>query len=249
MDTSATILAENLVPTNGGHRRLPGIDLEVFEHGATCLLAADTGLLESYLRALGGVDKAAEGQLFLLGEPVDSLSREAWLQLRPQLGFITHSAPLLSVLNGRENVLLPLLYHKLADRDGAESAADELLRELDCRADLSLLPAYYTLLERMQLAIARTALLSPKVLFLEEPFHGLYTAEHAPIKRWLMAWKETRALVVSTHNLGFVRDVADKIVFAADDKIHYFDSWREFNHCTDDAVVGYFKRYRESYLL
>jgi ABC-type polar amino acid transport system ATPase subunit len=132
-------------------------------------------------------------------------------------------------------------------RNEAEAVARMLLSRLDCHADLNLLPAYLTPLERTQLAIARAAIMEPAVLFLEEPYHELEHNEHNIINAFLKEWANNRALVISTRNLHFVKQQADQIIFAAAKKILYFDSWEAFNASEEMSVRVYLQQYRENY--
>lgn len=247
MPGTPLIKAQELIPWSGIDTELPALTTEICRHGTTCLLGDDSQLLADYLRALAGVDDIHSGSLTLFGKALENLSKQDWRQLRNQVGFVSRSAPLLSVLNGIENVVLPVLYHKIMARNEAETAARMLLARLDCHADLNLLPAYLSPLERTQLAIARAAIMEPAVLFLEEPYHELEHNEHNIINAFLKEWAAGRALVISTRNLHFVKHQADQIVFAAENKILYFDSWGAFNASDEMSVRIYLQQYRENY--
>jgi polar amino acid transport system ATP-binding protein len=237
-----------LVPWKGDEDKpLPPLNTAIGTCGITCLVGDDSQALAAYLRALGGVDSPRSGELHLFDVPFVGCSQQHWQQLRLKLGFVTRTAPILSVLNGLENTVLPALYHKRMSRPEAESAARTLLQELRCEADLSLLPAYLTPLERTQLAIARAAILAPPVLLLEEPFHDLDIDEHDCINPYLGQWAKTHALVVSTRNLNFVKRYADRILFAGEDRILYFDAWQAFDDCPEGSVRDYLQHYRNSY--
>ena len=247
MDSKLLIQARQLIPWDGVDKDLPALDVQIFDRGFTCLLGDDSKLLADYLRALSGVDDSHSGELELFGQQLETLNRHDWLQLRPKVGFVARTAPLLSVLNGIENVVLPALYHKIMTRNEAEAAARILLARLECTADMTLLPAYLTSLERTQLAIARAAILDPSVLFLEEPYHELEVNEHNIINAFLKEWAESRALVISTRNLYFVKQQADRIIFADENKILYFESWEAFSGSDDLDVMEYLHQYRENY--
>lgn len=229
--------------------QLPPLSIEIPSQGTTCLIGNSSTTLTEYLRALGGVDDLRNGQLYLFGDPLAGISQEQWQQLRLKIGFVSRTAPLLSVLNGLENVILPTLYHKRMSRAEAEAAAKGLLLELSCQADLSLLPAYLTPLERTQLAIARGIILEPPVMLLEEPYHELNSSERGSITSFLSAWSKEHSLVVSTSNLNFAKKQADRIIFADKEKILYFDSWQGFVQSDETLVKNYLQQYRDSYYL
>lgn len=228
---------------------LPRLDFRITQRGTTCIIGNQSGILRAYLRSLGAVDSPRSGELFLFGQPLSALNQPQWRKLRTRIGFVTRRAPLLSVLNGLENVLFPALYHKRFPRDEAEQRARTLIAQLHCHADLSLLPAYLTPLEKTQLAIARTAILDPEVMFLEEPFLELDIRDHEEINEFLRAWALHHALVMSTRNLHFVRHHSNQIVFAGARGIHYFDSWQTLAESNVEEVQTYLRHYREIYEL
>jgi ABC-type polar amino acid transport system ATPase subunit len=232
-----------------GMPRLAKLDFCLYPQGITCLIGNQSSVLSAYLRALGGVDSSRSGELFLFDRPFSVINRPQWRRLRRRIGFVTRRAPLLSVLNGLQNVLFPALYHKLYPREKAEERALELIGQLHCHADLSLLPAYLSPLEKVQLAIARTAILDPVVMFLEEPFHELDIRDHEEINEFLRAWALKRTLVMSTRNLHFVRHHATQIIFTGIRGIYYFDSWHTLTESHAEEVRAFLSHYREIYEL
>jgi energy-coupling factor transporter ATP-binding protein EcfA2 len=97
----------------------------------------------------------------------------------------------------------------------------------------------------MQLAIARTVILDPVVLFLEEPYHELDVRDHERINEFLLDWAQQRTLVMSTRNLHFVRNHATRIVFPGSHSIYYFDSWHQLTESNAEEVEEYLHHYRE----
>lgn len=246
MRDTALIEAVALEPwVSDGILALPKLNYRIVPQGTTCIIGNQSHVLRAYLRSLGGVDSPRSGELFLFGERLSAIKRPQWRNLRRQIGFVTRRAPLLSVLSGLENVLFPALYHKLYSRTEAEQRARSLIAQLHCHADLALLPAFLTPLEKTQLAIARTAILEPAVMFLEEPFHELDIRDYEEINEFLRAWALHHALVISTRNLHFVRHHSDKIIFAGARGIHYFDSWQDLSESTADEVQSYLRYYRD----
>ncbi|MGM0593474.1 MAG: ATP-binding cassette domain-containing protein [Pseudomonadota bacterium] len=245
MESSPWILADRLVPWF--ESPLPPLTLRLEAPGTTCLIGAHSEHLTAYLRTLGGIDPPLSGSLQLFGEPLEGMGQRQWQQLRPRLGFVTRTAPLLSVLNGLDNITLPALYHRHLTRPQARRRAEELLQELAFEADTNSLPAYLSPLQRTQLAIARAAILSPPVLFLEEPFHGLDASEYGGIEPFLRRWSEQQALVVSTRNLRFVKRQGQQILFAAAEKILYFDNWAALTASTNRDVQKLLRNYRDNH--
>lgn len=211
------------------------------------ILGEQTGMLCRYLRILAGVEPPHQGYVKLFGIKVSEMSRQVWHQQRQSIGFVARHAPLLSVLSGLQNVMLPALYHHLMDREEAHRRALELANEIGFSGDMQLLPAYLNRLQRTQLAIARTLILDPPIIFLETPFAGLSLAEQGTIQHYLSDWGQHRAIVAATHNLNLVKHCATQILFIAPQQNFLFSNWQEFIDSPEAAVNDYLARHHQHY--
>ncbi|HEY3645581.1 MAG TPA: ATP-binding cassette domain-containing protein [Gammaproteobacteria bacterium] len=214
------------------------LSIDVKAGETVCLVGPNGGGKTAYLRALAAVDKPAAGTLTLLGKDSSRLNTDAWRALRLRAAYVLEGAPLLSVVNGLINVTLPAMYHRLGSATQVAAAAQELLKFLDYPGRQDLLPAYLNQHERLLLAIARCLMLSPELMFLDEPFHMTDNAcreREAAVFRRLTRDKGL-AVLIATHNLGFVRRHADKIVFLHPQWVGSFDGWKPFSASTQAEV-------------
>jgi putative ABC transport system ATP-binding protein len=212
-----------------------------------CLIGPDSTRLCTYLRTLAGVEPPHQGEMLLFGEPLTTLDKRRWREQRQQIGFVARNAPVLSVLRGLDNVMLPALYHKRLSLVEAREKAMSLLLATGCSGNIHQLPAYLSQQQRLQLAIARATILDPSVLFIEEPFAGLSLAEQEPIYHYLLNSRLARAQVISTHNLRLVRELATQILFVGGQQLHLFSSWHALAACSDEAITSYLHDYQQQY--
>jgi len=223
--------AEDLKPLRG--------DGSAFEHGISCHYAAGRIVClvgpngsgkTAYLRTLAAVDPPAAGGLTLFGQDALDLDAEAARSLRMRAAFVAEGAPLLSVVNGLINVTLPAMYHRLGNAEQARTKALEILGYLDYPGRQDLLPAYLNQHERLLLAIARCLMLSPELMFLDEPFHMTDSAcrERESGIYQKLTRERGMTLLLATHNLGFVKRRADDIVFVHPDGVWHYTGWKEF---------------------
>ena len=233
MNAAAPLLqAEGLRPRNAdgsafGH----ALSLEVASGELLCLVGPNGGGKTAYLRALAAVDLPATGALKLLGRNALGLDSVRWRALRLKVAYVAEGAPLLSVVNGLINVTLPAMYHRLGSASQVQAAAQELLAFLEYPGRQDLLPAYLNQHERLLLAIARCLMLSPELMFLDEPFHMTDNAcrERESVVYGKLTAGKRLGLLIATHNLGFVRRHADKIVFTHPGWVGCFAGWKAFN--------------------
>ena len=240
MTAAAALLeAGDLKPLRG--------DGSAFEHGLSCrigsgrivcLVGPNGGGKTAYLRTLAAVDPPASGSLTLFGRDAQGLDDTAWRALRLKVAFISEGAPLLSVVTGLSNVTLPAMYHHLYDTQQARVKAEEILAFLGYPGRQDLLPAYLNQHERLLLAIARCLMLSPELLFLDEPFHMTDSAcrERESGIYQKLARERGLTVLLATHNLGFVKRQADEIVFVHPDGVWRFAGWKEFAAATRSQV-------------
>ena len=222
-------------------------DGSAFAHGLSgrygggrivCLVGPNGSGKSAYLRALAAVDAPAGGKLTLLGTDALKLDTRTRRALRPRVAFIAEGAPLLSVVNGLINVTLPAMYHRLGNAEQARIKALEILAYLDYPGRQDLLPAYLNQHERLLLAIARCLMLSPELLFLDEPFHMTDNAcrEREANVYQKLAQDRGLALFMATHNLGFVKRHADEILFLHPEGVWRFAGWKDFAGTTRSQV-------------
>lgn len=242
-DNTPLITAISLIPAD----ETSPIDLEVLPHDGICLIGPDSSRLTRYLRALAAAEPPEAGKLTMLGHTLESMNKRQWREQRQQIGFVARGAPLLSVLPGLENVMLPALYHNRMTREEAKVRAIELLEENQCECDYSKLPAHLTQQQRLHLAIARATILEPEILFIDEPFSGLSLTEQRPVFDYLVGSRSKRALVVATHNLHLVKELAPQILFLGKSSAMHFANWSSLTTSQESEVVDYLELYQHHY--
>jgi ABC-type polar amino acid transport system ATPase subunit len=217
------------------------LSIEVSSGEIVCLVGPNGGGKTAFLRALAALDKPASGALKVLGKDALKLDTDAWRALRLRAAYVGEGAPLLSIVNGLINVTLPAMYHRLGTAPQVQAAAQDILTFLDYPGRQDLLPAYLNQHERLLLAIARCLMLSPELMFLDEPFHMTDSAcrEREAAVYHKLTTERGLALLIATHNLGFVRRHADKIVFLHPDWVGCFDGWKPFAASRQAEVKGF----------
>jgi len=151
------------------------------------------------LHLLGCMDTPTSGQLYLGGQPANSLSDSALTRLRRErVGFVFQHFGLLPTLSVLENVMLPTIFSRRQTRHRAE----ELLEQVGMAHRLSHRPNELSGGEMQRVAIARALINSPTLLLADEPTGNLDTASGEAIIALFKSLNETGiTIAVVTHNL------------------------------------------------
>ena len=220
------------------------LDLEIGA-GLTVLLANDEERLVRYLQMVAGVIPAARGTVTLQGAAPEG-TEYGGRELRRRVGYVTPRAPLLSVLDGVRNVMLPALYHSLATEEQVMPKVQALLEQMGPGYDHHALPAFMPALQQRMLLLARALILEPQLLFIEQPLLGLDNRSRDRLRDYMVTAVAPRAtaLVVACNDPGLARE-ADQVVFIGAGQHWRFAGWRALLDCAEPEVQQFIEREKQ----
>jgi len=196
---------------------LKGVTLDV-RHGETLFLVGPSGAGKtSLLYTLAGLEKPNAGEVLINGQSLYRLSRsEQALVRNTSMGYVFQSFFLLPELTALENVMVPALIRHRQAKDRAL----ELLERVGLGGRTNHLPSELSGGEQQRVAIARSLMNDPAILFADEPTGNLDTATGSAVMTLLMDLvnERKRTLVVVTHDQSLAR-VGDRKVTLVDGRI------------------------------
>ena len=213
---TVAIRATDLVKSYGqGVRALDGVTLEV-NSGEVLVVMGPSGSGKSTLiRTFNGLETLDGGALDVLGVPLDATHGERQVRaIRKRVGMVFQQFNLFPHLSILDNITLaPIKVQKRAKAD-AEQRAIELLDQMGIREQARKYPAQLSGGQQQRVAIARALALDPEVMLFDEPTSAL---DPERVKEVLDAMRQLAqggmTMVVVTHELGFAREVADRVMF------------------------------------
>jgi ABC-type polar amino acid transport system ATPase subunit len=198
---------------------LDGIELDV-ARGDAIVIAGPSGSGKStILRCINGLEPIDEGEIRFDGRRVDPGSREIY-SIRAEIGMVFQSFNLFPHMTVLDNITLAPL--EVADTGKRESKelASRLLERVGIPEKADAYPADLSGGQQQRVAIARALATEPKLMLFDEPTSALdpeMIREVLDVMRDLAA--EGMTMIVVTHEMGFAREVCDRIVFIDDGRI------------------------------
>jgi len=178
---------------------LKGISLTFKSGEFTAIMGASGSGKSTLLNMIGLLDSPSAGQIFINGKDVATLADDDLAQVRAHsIGFIFQSFNLLSYLNARDNVLLPMSYTK---RENATERSEMLLSQMNMQHRLTAYPTTLSGGEKQRVAIARSLANNPPLLLADEPTGALDSKTGAQILTLLKELNhQGTAIVLVTHD-------------------------------------------------
>ncbi|MER7672176.1 amino acid ABC transporter ATP-binding protein [Kitasatospora sp. NPDC096128] len=198
---------------------LQDIDLEI-RQGEVVVLIGPSGSGKSTLcRTINRLETIDSGEITLSGRPLPAEGREL-ARLRAEVGMVFQGFNLFAHKTVLENVVLAQVKVRKVLRSHAEKTARELLERVGVAAQADKYPAQLSGGQQQRVAIARALAMKPKVMLFDEPTSALdpeMVNEVLEVMRQLAA--DGMTMVVVTHEMGFARSAANRVLFMADGKI------------------------------
>ncbi len=205
--------AKGLTKTYGQNVIFKDIDLSVQE-GDTIVIIGPSGTGKStLLRCLNLLTKAEKGQIWLDGQEITAPNYSEDV-VRSQIGMVFQNFLLFNHLTALDNVMLGLTRVKLLPREQAREKAMEELNRVGLSDRAGHYPGQLSGGQQQRVAIARALAMDPIVMLFDEPTSALdpeLIGEVLEVMRQLALQKMT--MLVVTHEMGFAREVANRIVF------------------------------------
>jgi polar amino acid transport system ATP-binding protein len=211
--------AASLVKTYGRTRALDGLSLSIRDSRVLVLIGPSGGGKSTLLRVLGGLETADEGRVAVNGFTLvaDPSALQAY---RRKNGFLFQQFNLFPHLTALRNISLPLEKVHGHPPLEAQSMAEQSLERFGLRDHSHKLPAQLSGGQQQRVGIARAVARKPDVLFLDEPTSALDPEMTAEVLELIQELAEAgQDIILSTHEMGFAKAVADQVAFVSSGRI------------------------------
>jgi polar amino acid transport system ATP-binding protein len=217
VEKDSVLRVEGMTKIYGQKEVLKGASLRVNEGELKILIGPSGGGKSTLLQCINFLVIPDKGRVWLRGEEIIRSHKRDLYAYRQKVGMIFQDFNLFDHLTALGNVTIGLERVKGMAKEAAREKAIAELERVDLRDHITKYPAQLSGGQKQRVSIARALAMDPEVMLLDEPTSAL---DPELISEVLAVIENLRAngmtMVMSTHHMGFAREVADEIVFLED---------------------------------
>lgn len=215
MSAKALIQVKDLRKQFGKQEVLKGITTDIKAGEVVCVIGPSGSGKSTFLRCLNRLEEPSSGRILFEGE--DLCDKTDIDRVRQRMGMVFQQFNLFPHMNILKNLTLGPIELQKRSREEAEAYAMELLHKVGLAERANAYPQQLSGGQQQRIAIVRALCMKPDVMLFDEPTSALdpeMVGEVLNVMKDLAAQKMT--MVVVTHEMGFAREVASRVMFLAD---------------------------------
>lgn len=204
---------ENLRKDFGKNTVLKDISVDISEGEVVCVIGPSGSGKSTFLRCLNRLEEPTGGEITVDGYKINDKKINI-NKVRENIGMVFQHFNLFANMNVLDNLMLAPVDLKKASKDEAKATAMRLLDTVGLADKANSFPSQLSGGQKQRVAIARALAMSPDIMLFDEPTSALdpeMVGEVLAVMKQLA--KDGMTMVVVTHEMGFAREVADRVLF------------------------------------
>lgn len=214
------IQVQNLTKTFGGSvHALNGVSTDIKKDEVVCVIGPSGSGKSTFLRCLNRLEDPTDGRIIFAGEDLMDPKTDIDMH-RQKMGMVFQHFNLFPHMSILKNMTIAPMKLQKRGKDEAEGQAMKLLERVGLADRANAYPSQLSGGQKQRIAIVRALCMNPEVMLFDEPTSALdpeMVGEVLNVMRDLA--KEHMTMVVVTHEMGFAREVSDRVIFMAEGKI------------------------------
>ncbi|RKX88281.1 MAG: peptide ABC transporter ATP-binding protein [Spirochaetes bacterium] len=214
MKTNPIITVSGLTKIyDGGFAALNNVSVSIDKGEVVSIIGPSGAGKSTFLRCLNGLEERDRGQISIDGVPLDH-NRKHRLEIRTEVGMVFQSFNLFPHMKVRDNITLALRRVKRIQPSRCLAIANELLEKVGIPEKADSFPQNLSGGQQQRVAIARALAMNPKIMLFDEATSALdpeMISEVLDVMKDLAT--EGMTMLVVTHEMGFAREVSNRILF------------------------------------
>ena len=195
---------------------LTGIDATIYEGEVVCVIGPSGSGKSTFLRCLNKLEDATSGEIIIDGFDITDKKMNI-NKVRENIGMVFQQFNLFQNMTVIKNIMMAPVTLKKMTKEEARKKAMELLGRVGLADKADSYPGELSGGQQQRVAIARALAMSPDIMLFDEPTSALdpeMVGEVLDVMKELAA--EGMTMIVVTHEMGFAREVSDRVLFMAD---------------------------------
>lgn len=228
MNDNIIIDVKNLTKSFGTHKVLDNISTDIYKGDCMSIIGPSGGGKSTFLRCLNLLEMPTSGHIFTQG--YDLLDKKTNIdKIRNKMSMVFQHFNLFPHLTVYENLALaPKILNKMSDAELREKAT-QILDRVGLKKKIDAYPSSLSGGQKQRIAIARSLMTNPDIMLFDEPTSALdpeMVGEVLDVMKELV--KEGMTMVVVTHEMGFAKEVSNRVVFLDEGRFAYEDVPEKF---------------------
>ncbi|WP_455139139.1 amino acid ABC transporter ATP-binding protein [Thermophilibacter sp.] len=197
----------------GDNHVLKGIDIDIHAGEVVCVIGPSGSGKSTFLRCINRLEEATSGEILIDGVSITDKKANVD-KIRQHVGMVFQQFNLFPHYSVKENIMYAPVELKLQTKEQAEETAKKLLARVGLSEKLDAMPRSLSGGQQQRVAIARALAMNPDIMLFDEPTSALdpeMVGEVLDVMRELA--EQGMTMVIVTHEMGFAREVADRVCF------------------------------------
>ena len=239
-DVSKVIEVKGISKSFGNNNVLKDVSLTVHKGEVISVIGPSGCGKSTFIRSLVLLEKVDDGKIYFNGEDLTAKDVDE-NKARQKIGMVFQSFNLFPHMTVKENIMLAPVKLGIMTKTEASKKADELLERIGLADKAKQYPARLSGGQQQRVAIVRALAMNPDVMLFDEPTSAL---DPEMVGEVLSLMKDLAnsgmTMVIVTHEMGFARDVSDKVVFLNEGRVAEINTPEEFFGNPQDARLKEF---------
>lgn len=238
------IQIRNLNKSFGENHVLRNFNIDLYK-GENLAVVGKSGSGKSVLiKCIIGLIRPELGTIYMFGKNIPDVNSKELDAIRLKAGFLFQSNALYDSMTVRENLEFPLRRHKvLTQAEKVNDLVMEVLKNVGLSETIDMMPSELSGGMRKRIALARTLILKPQVIFYDEPTTGLDPITGKEISNLILEVQkkyQTSSIIIS-HDMNCIKITSNRIVLLVDGIAYAEGTYEKLKKSTDQKVNQFFE--------
>ena len=211
------LVIKDLKKNFGKNKVLRGIDFELKAGEKVVVLGPSGSGKSTFLRCINRMEEPSSGEIYFKGTLVTDKNIQ---KIRQDVGMVFQHFNLINNLNVMDNLILAPTILKIMSEEAAVKKARGLLKHIDLLDKAEAFPASLSGGQKQRIAIVRAMMMEPEILLFDEPTSALDPESIGDVLSLIRELADNgMTIMIVTHEMGFAREIASRVVFIDEGKI------------------------------